>query len=333
MPKLTPGDLHVNQPLTQIMIAYAQGVNNDFIADRVFPVVPTEHQSDFYYKFGRRAYLQTNAKKRAPGTETAGVDWTVTKDSFYSEVWGLHHDIEDQLRANADSVFALDKNGTELVAQQMLLRREKEWFNTFFKTGVWAVDMQGVTTTPGTNEFTQFDDAGSSPIQTFRRIKLEFMRRTGLIPNTAVFGPYAWDALIDHPEIVERIKYTQAAVNLSPELVAQAINIPRCMVANAVIATSGEEEMVADPAPDASFVASDGIWVGYVAPNASREIPSAGYTFSWKGYLGASAFGGRIKKFRMEPIASDRIEMEMAYSYKAVAPELGLFLNNVTSTP
>lgn len=339
MPNLTPGDLHVNVPLSQIMIAYAQTVENQFIADQVFPNIPVNNQSDFYYKFGRRAFLQTNAKKRAPSTETPGVEWTVTKDTYFCDVWGLHHDIEDQLRANADSVFQLDQNGTNLITQQMLLRREKEFMNNFFRTGVWGVDLAGVPDgggsgsggAPGTNQFLQFDDAASSPIKTFRELRLNFLLRNGQLPNMAVFGPTAWDALIDHPEIVERIKYTQAGF-LTPDLVASAIGIPQCKVANAVSATSTDEEILADPAPTTQFLASDGIMVCLSNPAATRDQPSAGYTFSWKGYLGASAFGGRIKKFRMEPIASDRIEIEAAYSMKAVAPELGVFLNNVTSS-
>lgn len=338
MPNLTPGDLHVNVPLTQIMIAYAQTVNNQFIADQVFPNIPVNNQSDFYYKFGRRSFLQTNAKRRAPGTETPGVDWTVTKDVYFCDVMGLHHDIEDQLRANADSVFQLDQNGTNLITQQMMLRREKDFMNAFFKTGVWSVDMSGVVSgggsgsggAPGANQFIQFDDAASSPIKVFRELRLQFLLRTGMMPNIAVFGPTAWDALIDHPEIVERIKYTQAGF-LTPELVAQAIGIPRVLVANGVSATSTDEEILADPAPTTQFLASDGILVTHSNPAATRDQPSAGYTFSWKGYLGGSAFGGRIKKFRMEPIASDRLEIEAAYAFKAVAPELGMFLDNVTS--
>jgi len=49
---------------------------------------------------------------------------------------------------------------------------------------------------------------------------------------------------------------------------------------------------------------------------------------SWKGYLGASNDGMRVKRFRMEELASDRVEIEMAYSHKLVASDLGVFFNN-----
>lgn len=329
MPNLTPGDLHVNVPLTQIMVAYQQQTQ-DFVADKVFPNVPVEHQSDFYYIYGRKAFLQSQAQKRAPSTETPGVEWVMSKSTFTCDTWGLHHDIEDQLRANADSNWQLDRVGTELITQQMLLRREKEFMNAFFKTGVWATDLAGVAAAPGAGQFLGFNIAGSSPMATFRSLKLAHRLRTGTTPNVALFGPTAWDALIDHPEIVDRIKYTQAGF-LTEDLVARAIGIDRIIVANSVEATDQEEELVAVQSPATQFLANDSILVAYAAPNASRSVPSAGYTFSWKGYLGASAYGGRVKKFRMEPIASDRIEIESAFSMKVVAPELGTFLSNVVA--
>ena len=106
---------------------------------------------------------------------------------------------------------------------------------------------------------------------------------------------------------------------------ASALEIDNIYVAEAVEATDTQDELAADYIPTTSYIAGDSFLLGFSAPRPNREAPSAGYTFSWTGYLGASAFGGRIKKFRMEPIACDRIEIEMAYDYKIVAAELGEF--------
>jgi len=56
-------------------------------------------------------------------------------------------------------------------------------------------------------------------------------------------------------------------------------------------------------------------------------LPSAGYTFSWTGYLGASQEGLRTLRFRMPQLRSDRVEGEMAYDQKVVAAELGVFFS------
>jgi hypothetical protein len=244
VPNLVPGDVHVQVPLTQIMIAYAQQ-SKDFIADKVFPVVPVDHQSDFFYKFGRRSYLQTNAALRAPGTETPGVDWTFTKTPFFAPVWGLHTDIEDQLRSNADANFQFDTAGTELITQQMLLRRDLQWVSTNFASGLWGETLTGVSSTsPTSTQFTQWDIAGSTPIEQFRAARLRFKRRTGMMPNKAVFSTNAYNTLLDHPEIIERIKYTQTGI-VTEQLIARMLEIDEILVASAVQATNYDEEIVA----------------------------------------------------------------------------------------
>ncbi|MFE9742951.1 major capsid protein [Streptomyces sp. NPDC006477] len=334
MPNITPGDVHVNQPLTQLMVSYYQSSPNSWIADRVFPNIPVQQQTDFYYKMGRRSFLQSNARKRAPSTETPGTDWNFTKDTFRCDTWGLHHDIEDQLRANADSNFQLDATGTELITQQMLLRREMEWHSKFFKSGVWAADLTGIASgTPTGNQFLAWNNTASSPIETFQKLRREFHLRTGIRPNFAVFGTDAWDALLLHPEIIERVKYTQAIPGeISPQLIANALQIRNIYVSEAVEAVNTDEELVADPVPQTEYVADTAsVLVGFAPPRASVGIPSAGYTFSWNGYLGASAFGGRVKRFRMESIASDRIEIEASFDFKIVAPELGTYLQNAVA--
>jgi hypothetical protein len=41
----------------------------------------------------------------------------------------------------------------------------------------------------------------------------------------------------------------------------------------------------------------------------------------------------RVKRFRMENIASDRVEAEMTYDMKVVCSDLGLYINNAVSVP
>ena len=59
--------------------------------------------------------------------------------------------------------------------------------------------------------------------------------------------------------------------------------------------------------------------------------PSAGYTFSWVGHMGAGNEGGRIKQFRMEHLAADRVEIEMAWATKVVAADLGFFFGSIVA--
>jgi len=87
-----------------------------------------------------------------------------------------------------------------------------------------------------------------------------------------------------------------------------------------------------DAAATYDFIAdTKSVLIGYAPPSPSLMVPSAGYTFTWNGYLAGNAEGIRIKNFRMEHIASDRVEGEMTYDMKVVAPDMGIFLNTVVA--
>ena len=67
-------------------------------------------------------------------------------------------------------------------------------------------------------------------------------------------------------------------------------------------------------------------------PRPGLRQPSAGYTFAWTGLLGSGATGIRQKRFRMEALESTRIEGEMAFVQKVVAPELGYLFEDTVLT-
>ena len=76
MPLLTPSSVHIDQPLTNLTLAYAQSQEN-FIADKVFPTVGVDKQSDKYYQYDRANMNRTgDVKKLAPRTEVEPVSYT-----------------------------------------------------------------------------------------------------------------------------------------------------------------------------------------------------------------------------------------------------------------
>src|SRR5258708_3568860 len=147
MPSPTQSELHVNIPLTNVSVAYMQS-SDAYIADKVFPKVSVQQQSDLYWKYLKSEWRRTDVEQRAPSTESPGVGWHTNTDNYFAHVYAVHKDIDDQLRANADSVFSLDRDATNFVTNQLLLKRDLDWATKYFKTGVWATDLAGVTGTP-----------------------------------------------------------------------------------------------------------------------------------------------------------------------------------------
>ena len=328
MPMPAQSDLHVNAPLTNVSVAYIQD-NRRFLATRVFPKVKVEKQSDLYWKYSKSDWRRTDAARRAPSTESPGVGWNTTTDQYFAHVYAVHKDIDDQLRANADSNFHLDSDATKFVTNQLLLKRDIDWASTYFKTGVWGTEYTGKSTSPSTGEFLQWDQGASDPLGDTTDWADDFDTLTGFDFNKMIVGSSVWKALKNHPAILDRIKYTQKGV-VTEDLVAQFFGVDEFIVAKATKAT-GPQIADAD-AQDAAasydrIVSSTDALLLYAPSSPSLLTPSAGYTFVWNGYLGSGGGEGiRIKNFRMEHIAADRVEAEMTYDMKVVSPDMGLFL-------
>jgi hypothetical protein len=324
----TPGDLHVSVPLTNISVAYQQDASR-YIASQVFPNIPVQKQSDKYYKYDKGDWFRTDVQRRGPGAESVGLGWHISTDSYFADVWAVHADVSDQTRSNADATFNLDRDSTTLVTNHLLLRRDKQWITNFFTSGVWDTNIVGVGATPSAGQVLQWNLAGSTPIEDIYAQSMNMMEKTGYMPNTLVMGARVWQILANHPEIIDRVKYTQAGF-LTEEIISRAFGVERILVAQATENTMIENK-TSPFVGTFSFLAGKNVLLCYSNPNPGLMQPSAGYTFSWNGYLGASAFGTRMKKFRVETRASDRVEGEMAFSLKAVSTDLGCFYSGVVS--
>jgi len=319
-----PSDVHVNTPLTNISVAYIQD-QSYFIADTAFPNVGVQQQSNRYYVYDKGDWLRTEVELRAPGTETRGSGFRVDNTpTYFCDVFGVHKDVDDQTRANSDSVLDTDRDATQWVTQQMLIKRDLLWASKYFVSGVWGTEMTGQATADATH-VKSWDLSGSTPIEDVTTAVVKQTELTGLRPNTLVLSPYVFNALRNHAEILDRIKYTQRGI-VTEDLLASLFGVDRVLVAWSTNNTALETATVS-----MSFIHGKHALLMYANPNPSIMTPSAGYTFSWTGWFGATGLGLRIKRFRMENLESDRIEAQMAFDFKVVSTDCGYFFNSVVS--
>lgn len=318
MPQPTSGDAHVNVALTNLSVAYVQQANQ-FVADRAFPIVPVEQQSNYYYTFDKDDFYRDEAKPRAPGTESAGGGFRLSTTLYAAVVEAYHKDIDDQLRANADSVLSLDEAAMQFVVQKMLIRKERRWATNFFATSIWGTD---ATPSP------LWSDVSATPGEPMRDVevaKMAILGTTGFKPNTLIMGAQVFSALRNAPRVRDQFKYTSAE-SINEAMLARYLDIERVLVMEGVANTSVEGNATQTTA----LIGGKHALLCYVPSAPSLMTPSAGYTFSWSGYTGAVT-GQRISKFRMQELRSDRIEGEMAYDQKKVAASLGYFFNGAVA--
>lgn len=320
----THREVHVDSVLTNISEGYIQK-EASFIANKVFPSVPVQKQSDLYYKYDKGDFFRDEAQIRAPGTESAGGGYTVSTDTYLAQKYAFHKDIDDETRANTDSPLNPDRDATTFVTQKLLIKRERIFVDKFFKAGVWTTDVTGVAGAPAANQVLQWNDAASNPVKDISDYKTRVAELTGFVPNVLVLGPKVVNALKENADIIDRIKYTQKGI-ITAEMLAGLFEVEEVLMPQAVVNTANQG------AADAiSFIYGKSALLLHRTRTPSLWNPSAGYIFPWAGLYGANAYGGRIKNFRMENIEADRIEGEMAFDMKVVAADLGVFFSTIVA--
>jgi hypothetical protein len=324
----TPGDVYVSQTLTNISIQFM--LNSRYIAAEVFPNVPVEAKSEGFVRYRRSDWFRSESKPRAPATESAGGGWRTDRDSYVAEVYAFHKDIDDQTRANSRAPFNLERDAVNYVQNDLALTRETIWASKFFATSLWGTDITGVAAAPTAGQTLQWSDAASDPIAAIETQRLAMAALTGYEPNMLVLGPRVMSVLKQHPDFIDRIKYTQRGV-ITDDLVAALLGVDRVLVPKAIINTGPETEEGLTASDIFDFVFGKSALLCYAAPSMGLNTVSAGATFSWTGYLGASDMGTRMKQFRLESIASDRIEGEMAFDMKVVSSILGVFFASIVA--
>jgi hypothetical protein len=325
MPQPTSSQVHVDAILTNISVAYLQRAEN-FIADKVFPVVPVDKQSDKYFVYSKNDWLRDEARVRTDGTESVGSGYNITTDNYYADVYAIHKDIGDQTRANADAPINVDREAAEFVTHRLLTRREIQFVNDFMTTNKWSVDVTGVSGSPSTGQTRQWNDyTNSDPIEDIEAGKASILSTTGLEANTLVLGYDVFRALKNHPDLVDRIKYTSSQT-ITEDMLARMFDIERVLVSKSVKATNAEGATAAY-----SFTTGKTALLAHVAPSPGILTPSAGYTFSWTGVSQGMGLTIGTSSFRLESLRATRVEAELAFDNKVVAADLGYFWNTIVA--
>lgn len=323
----TRQQVHIDRALTNISVAYMQDASN-FIADKVFPIVPVQKQSDLYFIYRREDFLRDEAQERAKGTESAGGEYNIDQsEPYFCRVHAFHTDLNEQDVVNADDPLTPDQDATEFVSQKLLIRREVMWAQNFFGAGIWGKDITGKAATPGDGETLQWHLATSDPVQTIKNEATKMQEATGYRPNTMVLSPYVKDALLEHPDIIDRIKYTQKGI-ASIDLLAQLFEVDNIYVAQAIY-----NKAVKGASESTQFIMGKHALLCYAEKKPGLKKPSAGYIFAWTGLKGAGSFGNRVVRIPMPWLGMDteRIEGEMAFDMKKVAADLGTFFKDIVA--
>ena len=336
MPILTPSDVHIDKPLSNLTLAYVQSADN-FVASKVFPVIGVDHQSDYYYTYDRANMNRDgDVAKVAPRTELETIGMAISSTTYTADVYGLAMDFDEQTLANEDAALEIRAAGAETLAMRMLIDRENKWASTFFATGVWTTEVDGVASaTPTAGQRTHWSDTtNGTPIVDVTTARRDMMLASGgFKPNTMVVGKEVRDQLINHPDILNRLNGGATVTNtalVTDAKLAEIFEVENFFVMEAIENTGAE-----GLAESNAFIGGKHAMLCYTPASAGKMIPASGATFSWNNIRGVNNLGVSVESFsgdwlRVKQIA-ERIEVKMAYDMKVVGADLGYFFNGIVA--
>ncbi len=312
------GDVHVDGLMTNISVAFT---NEEYIAEQVFPIVMVDKQSDIIPQYPKGDFLREVMKPWVPGTTGARSGYAVdTSLTYFCQGWKLGKLLPDDVVKNADLPFNMFKDAARWLEEQSLLRWEIEFASEFMSNALQGGNWnQKVAAT----DFTAWDNyGGSDPINDLR-VFADFSRTlTGKISNKAVMGKLTWDKLVDHPLIVDRLKYTSKE-SITKEMLAKLVGLETILIGSAVQNTA--EEGAADNIVE---VYPKNVLLAAIPASPGLLTAAGGYTFVWRPITGTPRFNRRLE---LPEIEATLLEVKSYFQMKQIDGEFGTLLTNVIS--
>jgi hypothetical protein len=307
------GNIHYDQFLTDISLGFPQSMT--FVGPSLFPQVVVQKQSNKYYQFGREAWLPEIGDERAPGTEANEIPgFHVSADSYYAQEHALQIAVTDEERENADTPFSPDC--TDLITAKIMLSREVKMHAMVTSTSNFASGLS--TTLSGTAQWSDYTDGASHPIVDIKTGIRAVNAKVFMDPNTAVIPYQVMQMLEDHPDLIERIKYSERAI-LTPEIIAALFSFTGNVIVPGIGIGSGQVGAMGN-AISVSYLWGKDVLLAYVPPRPGQKMPAFGYEFVW-GYNGG-AQPMIVDRWREDKRASDLIRVRRRYDLKLVGVEI-----------
>ena len=222
----------------------------DYVATKIFPICPVAQSSSYYYKFSKADLARDNVSRKPAYGKVQPAIMGQTDDTYKCEV--------DQIIVGIDQIATLD-------------------FQRAHAPGV--ADPRRAKVRFATEQMLKFTDANFDPVNFFDARKKEIKLSGRRTPNKLCLGVDAFNALKNHGDIIERVKYTGSTANpatVNEQVLAQLFGFKEVVVLESTYNSAGiggeNMEFICDPA---------GALLCYVTDAPAIDEPSAGYIFTW----------------------------------------------------
>jgi hypothetical protein len=307
----TPRDLHIDQALSNVSI---KKKNASFVGEKLFTPLMVNKDSNLYFKYGKQDFRLFNTIRSA-GSRAKQVEWIVEKsDPYFTKEHSLEMQLVDEVRDNADDPIKYDADSVEILTNMLMLDLEKNLADIAQNSGNY--DPAHTEDLSGDNRWDDF--IHSNPLSKIREMKEAIRSKIFQYPNTMIVASNVHTKLIDHPVIVDRIKYTQLGIT-TEQLLAKLFEIDNYLVAGGgyISSAEGQAEVQAN-------IWDKTVILAYVNPSAGIKQITFAYLFRRNGYR-------MVERWRDDPLRSDWVRVSDKYDYHIISNVAGYRLGTVIS--
>lgn len=293
--------LHVDQLLSNVSVKYS---NVEYIADKVFPVLPVKKDSDLYRIYTRNFRIPET--KRASKGVAREWDFDVSTASYLLEEHALKNYVGDEEGDNYD-LGDLRADMTEELTDAILRMREKKVADLFNTTGSWSLNVSLATA----NLFSA-NTTVSNPIPVFDTGATTVIKNSGYKPNFGILPRDAYVACKNHVSVLDRVKYTSS--DMTPAMLQGLFDLEELLIPNSVYdsAALGLADSIGNIFPNMAFL-------GWKPSSPGPMKPSCGYIFE--------KAVPRVRRWRVEERKAEAIEVQLKFQPKIVASLTGYLIN------
>lgn len=328
--EIAKGAFRPHTALSNMALAYYQNAANYF-AKAIFPICPVDLSSDNYYKFSKEDLLRDDWQRKPAYGKVQPAVLSESTDTYNCKVDQMIMGIDqirqtDLQRRQGPSIRDPRQQRTKAIAEKANIHQDVLFANDFFKAGVWNDEWEGVASSVSGKQFIKFSDDNSEPIKFIDQRKTDMQKSTGRTPNRLALGANVFNALKEHPAILERVKYGCSTAN--PASVTEKVLAELFGVEKLVVLQSIQNKAAYGEAGNMGFIGDpDAFLLAYATNSPAVDEPSAGYIFTWD-MLGNGQMLP-ILNYDGEPgTHSEYVEGLMACDMKKTADDLAMFFKS-----
>lgn len=267
-------DVHVDAALTEMAIAWGA---QQYVWDQVCPVVDVSKQSDKYFVFNAADLRRSegNAVKRAPATLAGRGGYRLSSSTYYAENFAWAKARPREVERNADAALNLQQADTRYVTEVVNRAIEVAQATDVFAASKWGLDITGASSVSTNHVIYWSTYATSTPIDDVAAQADAIQLATGYRPNRLWLGRPVLTYLLNHPDILDRLPSNATRI-ARIESLAAIFDVDQIIVGAASYNSAAEQATASN-----SWIHGKNALLYYAPMSASREEPSAMYTFRW----------------------------------------------------